>query len=77
VIGRACQTHAKAEIDLPLRRDIQINRGENLVLLLRDRIESGDLADRPAIFEARGDLGSEVVAELEVWRKDRRWWFQR
>ena len=34
MIRRGGHPHAKPEIDLPLRRDIQINGGENLLLLL-------------------------------------------
>jgi len=33
VVGRTGETHAEAEIDLPLRRYIQIDRRENLMLL--------------------------------------------
>jgi len=40
VVGCARDTDAETEIDLPLRRNIQVNRRKNLVLLLRDGIES-------------------------------------
>jgi len=70
VVGRARETDTEAEIDLPLRSDIQINRRENLVLLLRDRIESRDWADRTVIFQTSRDFRSQIVAEFEVRRKD-------
>jgi hypothetical protein len=35
VVGRAGHTHAQSEVQLPLGRQIQIDRGKNLVLLLR------------------------------------------
>jgi hypothetical protein len=35
VVGRAGQTHAQSEVQFPLGRQIQIDRGKNLVLLLR------------------------------------------
>jgi hypothetical protein len=45
VVCRTRDAHAEAEIDLPLRSNIQINRREDLVLLPRDRIESRYRAD--------------------------------
>src|ERR1035438_6353816 len=70
VVGRTRKTNAQAEIDFPLWCDIQINRGENLVLLLRDRIESRHWAGRTVIFQTSRDLRSQIVAEFEIWRKD-------
>lgn len=70
MVCRSRDPNAQAKIDLPLRTDIQINRGENLLLLLGDCIESGERANRAVIFQAPGDLTGEVVAEFEIWRKD-------
>src|SRR5580658_6294861 len=39
VVGCSCEPYTKSKIDLPLRRDVQINRRENLVLLLRNGFE--------------------------------------
>ena len=40
MVGGTGQTHAQAEIELPLPRDIQIDRGKNLMLLLGEWVES-------------------------------------
>jgi hypothetical protein len=36
VVGRAGKSHAESEINFPLRREIQVNGGEYLMLLLMD-----------------------------------------
>jgi hypothetical protein len=36
VVGRACDAHAYAEVDLPLWREIQVDRGKDLVFLFWD-----------------------------------------
>ncbi len=69
-VGGTCQAHAEAKVDLPLWCDTQVNRGEDLVLLLRDRIEPSDRADGTVVFEPSRNLRSQIVAEFEVWRKD-------
>src|SRR5579863_6072637 len=70
MIGSACYSHAQAEIDFPLGRNIQIDGGKKLVLLLTDGIESRNRPYRAVVFKTSGDLGSEVVAKFEVRRED-------
>src|ERR1700722_7442648 len=66
VVGRACKSHSQSEVNFPLRRDVQVYRRKNLVLLLGNRVKSGHRADRAVVFKAAGNLGSEVVAEFEI-----------
>src|SRR5260370_2924011 len=40
VVGRAGKSYAESEINFPLRREIQVDGGKNLVLLLMNREES-------------------------------------
>src|ERR1700674_5073032 len=55
VIGRSRHSNTDAEIDFPLRCEIKINGGKNLVLLLRHRIESCCRPDRAIILEPSGN----------------------
>src|SRR5208282_1376813 len=70
MVGCAGDPHAQTEIDFPLRRNVQINGGNNLVLLLRNGVESRDGPHRAVIFQPAGNLRSEVVAEFEIRRED-------
>src|SRR5262249_23859947 len=63
--------HAKAKIELPLLRKIQINRRNNLLLLLRHRIESRHRPQRPVILHPRGDFLRDVIAHLEIRRENK------
>src|SRR5580658_3044101 len=69
MVGRAGKSHTESEIDFPLRREIQVNRGEDLLLLLMNWQEVGSGPDRAVILQAAGNLGSEVVAEFEIRRE--------
>jgi hypothetical protein len=42
VICRARHAHSESKIDFSLRRKIQVNGGENLVLLIGEGIEPGE-----------------------------------
>jgi hypothetical protein len=66
VIGRMRHAHAHAEIDFPVRREIQVNGRKELVLLLAGGKKIRRRADSAVVFEAAGDFLCEVVAELEV-----------
>src|SRR6516162_2876660 len=70
VVSRASETHSEAEVDFPLRSDVEVDGGKNLMLLLGYRIKSRHWAHRAVVFKAAGDLGSEVIAEFEIRRKD-------
>src|ERR1700691_78502 len=70
VVGCSRESYAKSKIDLPLRCDIQINRRENLVLLLRNGIEACHRPDRAVIFQTSRNFRCEIVAEFEIGRKN-------
>jgi len=61
---------AEPEINLPLRGDVQIDGGENPVLLLANGKEAAHGTGGTVVFEAAGDFRREVVAEFEIRRKD-------
>src|SRR5215470_11080376 len=60
---------AKAKIHFPLRREVQVDGGKNLVLLLADGKKIGSRADGAVILKSAGDFLGEVVAELEIRRE--------
>src|SRR5262249_42460376 len=60
----------RAEVDLPFWGKVEINGREELVLLLGNWIEIRGRADGAVILEAGGDFLGEVVADLDVGRKD-------
>src|SRR5258708_39683235 len=69
VVGGSGYAHADAKVDLPLGRDVQIDRRNNLLLLLRDRIEAGHRAQRAVILQAAADHLREIVRYLYVRRE--------
>src|SRR2546425_6372282 len=69
MVGRARDADAKAEIDFPLRRNVEVDGRKNLVLLLAHWVEAGDRPQRAVVFQAAGDFLREVVAEFEIRRK--------
>jgi hypothetical protein len=57
---------ADAEVQLPLGRNIEINRREELVILSSQRKKFGGWSERTIVFQSAGDLLGEVVADLRV-----------
>src|SRR5436853_7268901 len=70
VIRGTRHTHTQPKIDFPFGREIQVNGGENLLLLLADRVEACDRTQRAVILDAPRDLLGEIVAEFEVGREN-------
>src|SRR5258708_1347106 len=70
VIRRTRHTHTEPKIDFPLGGEIQVNGGEDLLLLLADRVEARDRTKRAVIFESPRDFLGEIVTELEVGREN-------
>src|SRR6266702_1691104 len=70
VIRGARHAHTQPKIDFPLGREVQVNRGKNLLLLLAYRVKARDRAERAVILEASRDFLGEIVAELEVGREN-------
>src|SRR6266849_1915937 len=69
VIRGACYAHTQPKIDFPLGREIQVNGGEYLLLLLADRVEARNRTQRAIVLNTSRDFLVEIVAELEVGRK--------
>src|ERR1017187_7212852 len=66
VVRPASYAHTDSKVDLPLRRNIQIERGHELLRLARERIEFSDRPQTAVVFQAEGhDLG-EVPGNLCV-----------
>src|SRR5579864_706575 len=55
---------ADSEVELPLRRKIEVDGGENLVLLLAQRVKFSRGASRAVILDSTGDLLRDVVTDL-------------
>src|SRR5216684_2121520 len=66
VIRGTRHAHTHPKIDFPFGREIQINGGEDLLLLLADGIEARDWAQRAVILDASRNFLGEIVTELEV-----------
>src|ERR1039457_2695423 len=66
VVRPASYAHPDSKVDLPLRRNIQIERGHELLRLARERVEFSDWSQTTVVFETEGhDLG-EVPRDLRV-----------
>src|ERR1700681_2207575 len=70
MVRGARHADAESKIDLPFRREIEVDGRKNLVLLLAEGEEAGYWAGRAVVFESTRDFFGEIVAELEVRRKD-------
>src|SRR5580698_4453151 len=69
VIGARRGADSYTEINLPVRRHVQINRREELLLLIVERIKTTQRSIGGIVFEAAGDVFVEVVTEFGAWRK--------
>ena len=66
MVGGASCADAHAEIELPLRGQIEVDAREELLLLIAQRIESGERTVCSIVFQAAGNFLREVVADLCV-----------
>jgi len=69
MIGAAGHTDAGAEVELPVRTEVQVDGRENGLLLVTERVETSDGAERTVILDANRDLFRDVVAYLDVGAK--------
>src|SRR5450432_239393 len=69
MVGSASQPDSESEVDLPFGRQVQVNGGEYLVLLVAQRRKPGDRPHGAVILQSATDFLCEIVAELEVRRK--------
>ena len=66
MIGGRGDADAKAEVDLPLWRQIQIDNGKNLVLLEAGGQEVRGRTYGAVVFDPAGDFLREVIADFDV-----------
>lgn len=69
MIGAGRCSPADPEVDLPVRRNIQINRRKKLLLLIVERKYIRDGPVSSVVFQPSRDVFVEVVAEFFTWRK--------
>src|SRR5713226_2457919 len=70
VIRRARYPNAQPKIHFPLRRQVQIDGRENLVLLFAQRQKLRSRTHRSVILNPSGNFFGEVVADFHIRRKD-------
>src|SRR5260370_37648784 len=69
VIGGTGHADSQAEIDFPLRGEIEVHGGKDLVLLLEGGKEVRGRTDGTIIFYAASDFLGECVAEFNICRE--------
>ena len=66
VIRGSGDTNSDAEVELPVGREVEVNRGKELLLLIPHRIEARDWTERSIIFQASINALREVEADFDV-----------
>ena len=69
VIRGAGSPNAHPKIKLPVGRDIEVNRGKDLLLLIMQPVEVRNRSQRTVILNSARNLLCEVVADLRVRRE--------
>src|SRR5271157_362761 len=69
MVGDPRHANPETEVDLPLRRDIQIECRNKLLCLIRERIESSDRSKSTVVLQAESHHLAEVPRDLRVRRK--------
>src|SRR5579863_649211 len=69
MIGGSSRADADTEVELPVWPQIEINRGDKLLLLIVEGAEIRDRSVRSVILKAACDSSCEVVAEFEIGRE--------
>ena len=62
-IGRVRQADGRPHVELPVRRQVEVEGRDDLML-------GGPRAERPVVLDAQSDLLGDVVADLCVGRED-------
>ena len=70
MVTSAGEADAQTEIDFPVGRDVEVNCRVDLMLLLVDCRKIGDRPNRAVVFQPACNFFREVVADLEIWRKN-------
>src|SRR6266567_2407572 len=69
VIGAACHPDAYPKVELPLRRDIEVDGRKDLMLLFALWIKTAQRSERSVIFKAAIDLFRDRVGDFEIRRE--------
>src|SRR5579859_5294715 len=69
MIGGMRGSDADSEVKLPLRREVDVNAGEKLLLLISERVESGQWSISRVILQPASNFLCEIVAEFHVGRE--------
>ena len=69
VVGGAGDADSDTEVELPVRRKIQIDGGEELLLLVVEAIEIRDRSQSSVVFQPECDLLGKVVADFGIGRE--------
>src|SRR5580693_8315064 len=70
MVRRLRHANAQSEVNFPFGRHIQVDHRENLLLLLRRRVEILRRSEYSVIFDYTRDFFRKVVTHLRVRRKD-------
>src|SRR6266436_9827086 len=63
------EAESNAKIELPLGREIQVERWKKLMLLLADFAETANFPEVAIILHPRGDESGQVVTDFDAWRE--------
>ena len=66
VVRASRQTYADAEVEFPVRAEVEVDRRKYLVLLVRHSVKTCHRAERPIVFEPHIDSPRDRIADLEV-----------
>src|SRR4029077_9480154 len=69
VIGGARRSDADSEVELPLRAEVDVDAGEELLLLIAQSVESAQRAVSGIVLEPSCNLFCEIVAYFHVGRE--------
>src|SRR5262249_43705107 len=70
VIGGPRESPADAEVQFPLGRDVQVDRREDLLLLVGNWIEISDRPQRAVVLQAAGYFLRKVIRHFGIGRED-------
>src|SRR5581483_776401 len=69
MIGSSCHSYSNTSIEFPLGPKVEIDRGNDLLLLISQGIETGDGSPGCVILDAAINSLGEVVSNFRVGRK--------
>src|SRR6476646_673711 len=69
VVRRPGDSPADTKVEFPFRRDIQVNGGKELLLLVGYRIKAADRAKRAVVFQSGAEGLGEIVRHFDIGRE--------